>query len=287
MVKWEVFRPKTGLGAPDSLYGHAQYYGSNQARLLERVSEGGTLWLITSRRKGRDQRTHHLAYKLTNCVAVEAHKPWKYVVRASGSAQSRHFGYNEATEQLKRLQFTSGRPMCETERIGLRLLSIPALTVEDVRVLEGLQHRIENGRAVFISYCRSDEPFASMLESELGVRDISTSRDVVLLKPGQEWEAALEQEVKCTDCFLVLVSPQAAESEWVRTEVKWAIREYDNSGLVKTILPVVLPSGGWEKFPELHRFQRWVYPVLNAQKEPFDKLAGGVVLTDRARSHGM
>ncbi len=239
--------------------------------------------MITSRRKGRGHRTYHLAYKLSNCVKVNPVNGWKYVVRASDWAQSRHFGYNGAKETLKRLKFTSGTPMCDNENIGLRLLGIPALAVEDIALLERLQHQIESGRAVFISYSRADDTFASELESELATRDISTSRDVVFLKPSQEWAEALEQEVKCTDRFLVLISPEAAEFEWVRKEVRWAIDEYDNKGLVRGILPIVLPSGGWDKFPELHRFNRWLYPVSDAKKEHFDKLADGIVLTGRAR----
>jgi hypothetical protein len=45
MVKWDVFRPKGGTGGA-AVYG----YGSNQERLLQRVADGGTLWLMTNRR---------------------------------------------------------------------------------------------------------------------------------------------------------------------------------------------------------------------------------------------
>jgi hypothetical protein len=276
MVKWDMFRPSGGTG------GVAVYdYGSNQERLLRRVADGGTLWLVTSRRKGDGPTRYHLAYKLVNCAPVEPGQSlfsgrWRHVVRARDWAQSRHFRYNDATDTLRRLEFTSGKPMSEVTNIGLRLLSIPELADADIALLERLQHKIENGRAVFISYSRADSAAASTLESELGERDISTSRDVAFLQPGQEWQAALRREVTGTDCFVVLISPKAAESEWVRKEVRWALSEYDAHGLVKTILPVVLPSGGWEQFPELHRFEHWRYPTAEARKEEFDKLANGI-----------
>jgi hypothetical protein len=277
MVKWETFRPSGGTG------GTAVYdYGSNNERLLQRVADGGTLWLITSRRKGGGPMRYHLAYKLVNCTPVDSHQSlfsgqWKYVVRAKDWAQSRHFRYNDATDTLRRLHFTSGKPMSEVVNIGLRLLSIPELTPADIAILERLQHKIENGRAVFLSYSHSDSTLASTLEFELSRRDIGVSRDVAFLLPGQEWEAALRQEVTGTDCFLVLISPDAASKAWVKQEVQWALREYDEQGLVKAIIPVVLPSGGWEKFPELHRFQYWQYPPSEAKKEDFDKLANGIV----------
>lgn len=275
--KWETFRPSGGTG------GAAVYdYGSNQERLLQRVADGGTLWLITSRRRGHAPTRYHLAYKLVNCIKVDPHQSlfsgkWKYVVRARDWAQSRHFKYNDAGDTLRHLHFTSGKPMSQVANIGLRLLSIPEITAADIALLERLQHKIENGRAVFISYSRSDSTFASRLESELSMRDISTSRDVAFLQPGQELAAALRQEVMGTDCFLVLISPEAAESEWVGKEVQWALAEYHADGLVKAILPVVLPSGGWDKFPELHRFTYWQYPPPGAKKEDFDKLANGII----------
>lgn len=275
-VKWNVFRPSEGTG------GAAVYdYGSDQQQLLRRVPEGGTLWLVTSRPQRAGPRHYHLAYKLVNCKSVDPRQSlfsgkWKHVVRARDWAQSRHFRYNDATDTLRRLRFATGRPMSEVKNIGLRLLSIPALTSEDIALLERLQHKIENGRAVFVSYSREDSAAAATLEHELGNRDVSTSRDVAFLDPGQEWADALRREVTGTDCFLVLISPASAKSAWVRREVAWALQEYEAHGLVKYIVPVVLPSGGWEEFPSLHRFEKWEYPRPDAKEQSFDKLAKAI-----------
>lgn len=278
-VKWDIFRPRKGTG------GAAVYdYGSDQKQLLDRVADGGTLWLITSRRKTKEPRRYHLAYKLVDCAEVRPEEStfsgeWKYVVRARDWRESRHFGYNDATDTVRRLKFVSGKPMSEVSNMGLRLLSIPELSAEDVVLLKRLQHKIENGRTVFISYSRSDAARAAKIESELGERDVSVSRDVAFLHPGQEWAEALRQEVTGTDCFLVLVSPSAAESTWVRREVEWAVSEYDERGLVKSIIPIVHPQGGWAQFPELHRFERWEYPAAEGQEKAFNRLANGIVLT--------
>lgn len=114
---------------------------------------------------------------------------------------SRHFGFNEATSTLQRLQFTSGKPMAETANLGLRLLSIPGLSTEDVELLERLQHKVEHGRNAFMSYSHRDDAIASLIESELAHRDISVSRDTLIL-PGQLWEDALRKEVATTDSFV-------------------------------------------------------------------------------------
>jgi hypothetical protein len=145
MVAWKTFRPG-GTG------GVAVYdYGSNQRRLLERVGDGGTLWLVTSTRRKRQPRRYHLAYKLVDCTAIEPRASlfsgrYDYVVRARDWQASRHFGFNDATSTLRRLRFTSGKPMAEVGNAGLRLLSIPELASGDVTLLERLQHRIEQGR---------------------------------------------------------------------------------------------------------------------------------------------
>jgi hypothetical protein len=279
MVRWSTFRPGRGAG------GAAAFdYGSDQARLLDRVGDGGTLWLVTSRRRGRSPRRYHLAYKLVDCAPVPPEDStfssrWEYVVRARDWRASRHFGLNDATSTLRRLRFTTGRPMAEVTNLGLRLLGIPGLTDEDVALLDRLQHHIEHARAAFVSYAHADAALAATIEAELERRDVSVSRDVALLRPGEEWAAALEREVTGTDAFVVLVSPAAAASEWVRREVAWALAEHDRGGLVRAIVPVVLPGGGWEEFPELHRFQRWDHPTSAPRDVAFDALAAGIVAT--------
>jgi hypothetical protein len=279
MVAWKTFRSGATGGAK------AYDYGSNQRRLLDRVDGGGTLWLITSTRRARESRRYHLAYKLTDCAAIDPMTSlfsgrYAYVVRAGDRRVSHHFGFNDATSTLQRLRFTSGKPMAEVTNLGLRLLSIPGLTSGDVELLERLQHQIEHGRNVFLSYSHLDAAIAFTIETELGNRDVSVSRGYSILLPGQRWEEALRQEVASTDCFVVLVSPNsAAEGSFVRREVEWALAEYTSGGLVTTILPIVVPGGGWDAFPKLHPFHRWDYPMRTLRPEFFDRLADGIAAT--------
>lgn len=56
--------------------------------------------------------------------------------------------------------------------------------------------------------------------------------------------------------------------------VEWALAEYAAGGLV-TIIPIVRPGAGWEKFPELHRFQGWKYLTPASRPQIFDRLAKG------------
>lgn len=287
MVAWKAFRPERKGGS------QVYDYGSNQARLVELVGDGGTLWLVTSTRRPPAPRQYHLAYKLTDCKPIDPADfsapsgRYDYVVRSRNFHTSRHFRFNNATSTLRRLRFTSGRPMAETTNIGLRLLSIPELTSGDVERLERLQHRIEYGRNVFLSYSRKDAVAATAIETELGERDMTVSRDISMLRPGQPWKEGLHREVTSTECFLVLVSPNSADrGSFVRREVEWALNEHDSKGLVTTIVPIVLDSAGWEDFPELHPFTRWDYPARAAHREFFDRLAPGIA-KETAHARGL
>jgi TIR domain len=138
---------------------------------------------------------------------------------------------------------------------------IPELTLDDVSLLQRFQHKIQYGRSVFMSYSHEDNPFASSLKEELEKRDISVSRDVTFLKPGEEWKDALERETKSTDCFLVLISANSAKSKWVGQEVDWAMDEHRKQGLVKKIIPIVIDEEGWRAFPKsIREFQKWKFP---------------------------
>jgi hypothetical protein len=276
MVKWKVFRPG-GQG------GVAVYdYGSDQKRLVETLSDGGILWLVTSRKRPKQPRSYHLAYKLADCFQVPREASlfsgrWQYVVRAGSREESVHFHYNDVTNTLRRLEFTSGRPMAEVDNIGLRLLRIPELTQSDIELMERFEHRLLHGRTCFLSYSHRNKMIASRLEQELEKYDIHITRDATLLRAGDDWQKAIAKEVRSADCFIALISPVAAKSRWVVKEVDWAVSEFKVQGLVSKIIPLVLPGGGWSSFPQLHHFQRVDMPP-SASTEFYSRLATDISL---------
>lgn len=283
MVKWNVFRS----GGGGERYTRSYYYASKQKRLVNLVGDGGTLWLVTSRRKRGEPRRYHLAYKLVDCVAAP---PWEekaeqfgpYMVRARDWDRSVHFPYNDATDTLLRLRFTSGQPLTDRSKIGLRLLSIPQLTQDDIALMEAFQQKVLSERTVFLSYSHRNRRVATRLEDELEARNVHVRRDATLLRPGDDWQEALKREARSADCVMVLVSPAAAASDWVRREVNWATAELAAGGLVERIVPLVLPSGGWDDFPELHPFQRVDYP-RRPEAAFFDRLAAEMASIPRRR----
>ena len=283
MVKWNVYRSGGGAGP----YTRSYYYAGKKKRLVDLVGEGGTLWLVTSRRRRGEPRRYHLAYKLVNCIAAppseeKAEQFGPYMVRARDLDRSVHFAYNDATDTLRRLRFTTGQPLTERSNIGLRLLSIPQLTEDDITLLEAFEHKILSERAAFLSYSHRNRRVAARLERELEARDVHVFRDATSLRAGEDWRAALERAARGADCVVVLVSPAAAASDWVRREVGWATAELEVGGLVERIIPGVLPGGGWDDFPELARFQRVDYP-RRPEAGFFDDLAREIASAPRRR----
>jgi hypothetical protein len=252
-VRWSVFRPGDSGGLSHD-------YGSDRRRIENAVGDGGTLWLVTSRRTAGAPRTYHLAYKLVGCRPIDPAGSafsgrYRYVVRASKGAK--HFGLNDATELIRDLEFTTGRSMAEVSNVGMRLASVPNLTESDIELLESFEHRLDMGRSVFLSYARVDEPLVAALENALADRGIACTRDLVFLRAGDDWTAALERQVKSADSFVVVVTAASAQSEWVRREVAWAVSRYGR--VVQRIIPLVIDDAGREGFAELGRFQAFSF----------------------------
>lgn len=272
-VRWDVYR--SGAGDP---YSTGYFYACKRPRLLTAVETGDTLWLV-ARRPGEDQKPHYrLAYKLVDCIKVEAPKAREeqfgsYMVKACDRTRSQHFPSNDITATLRRLRCTTGRPLWEETNLGNRLtVSIPRLTSEDIMIMEAFQQRVLTERTVFISYSHQDTAAAERLQMELEARNIHVFRDEPSLRPGEPWRPRLEREVRASDSLVVLISPAAGASSWVRQEVAWALNEQQAGGPVVRIVPILLPAGGWEAYPELHHLHRVDHP---AQPDPafFDRLA--------------
>jgi len=127
--------------------------------------------------------------------------------------------------------------------------------------MEAFQQRVLTERTVFLSYSHQDVAEAARLETELAARNVHVYRDVQSLYPGEPWQPALERAVRAADSFVVLISPEAGGSVWVKQEVAWALNEQRSGGLVAHIVPILLPAGGWEAFTELHHLHRVDHPA--------------------------
>ena len=280
MVRWDVFRH----GQIDNLKfargGQRIYdYACRQKRLVDLVGNSGTLWLVTSRRKAEQPRRYSLAYKLVGCSPVDPEASpselfGRYAVRGN-MRTSEHFPHNDFTDTLRRFEFRSGKSMEHTSNMGLRVLSIPELSEHDIDLVGRFEEKLKNSRNVFVSYSREDITRAEQLEQELFARNMLVARDAGILGAGDKFADVLRKEAKNADCFVVLITPHSAVSEWVHKEVDWAVGEYEAQGFVKKIVPIVSADGGWDAFPKLHEFHKKEWP-RRPDNQFFESLAAEI-----------
>ncbi|HEY1348874.1 MAG TPA: TIR domain-containing protein [Ktedonobacteraceae bacterium] len=76
--------------------------------------------------------------------------------------------------------------------------------------------------AIFISYSRSDSGFVDRLEADLQARGLHTWVDRRKLEGGQVWLDELEKAIEGSQIVLVVLSPDAVQSRYVRMEYRYA-----------------------------------------------------------------
>jgi hypothetical protein len=103
---------------------------------------------------------------------------------------------------------------------------------------------------IFISYSRKDgAKFAACLRKQLEAKDLSVWQDLVALEPGPYWWSQIENAIrsKALEHFVLVVTPAALDSDYVRREIRLARQEG------KTVSPVKGPGLG-----DLNNLPRWI-----------------------------
>ena len=87
---------------------------------------------------------------------------------------------------------------------------------------------------VFISYSRKDIGFARKLAGDLERAGYDVWWDITDLHGGDDWVRTLPAAIEAARFFIILLTPHAVESEWVRKEYTQALN------LRKKIIPIML-----------------------------------------------
>src|SRR5262249_46402496 len=115
-----------------------------------------------------------------------------------------------------------------------------------------------------ISYSRTDTDFVDKLVADLTTLDFAVWVDRRNLEAGQIWDARIREAIVACYVMLVVVSPDALESKYVRKEYLFALKHH------KAVIPLryfptrFLPSElarlQWVNFRAGINFER-AYPV--------------------------
>lgn len=95
---------------------------------------------------------------------------------------------------------------------------------------------------VFISHAHTDRSSVQKrLVDPLRAQDIDVWYAPENLEPGTDWEDAIRAGLESSDWFLVVLTPEAVASRWVRAEVQWAMDERPGR-----LIPILLTDCPWQ-----------------------------------------
>jgi TIR domain len=94
---------------------------------------------------------------------------------------------------------------------------------------------------VFVSYCHHDAAVAQDLTDRLVMANIKVWRDEMRIREGDQLEDSIFEAIRASRLFVVLVSRNSTESEWVRRETELAVELEHNDRL--DVVPVMLDVG--------------------------------------------
>src|SRR4030095_589114 len=87
---------------------------------------------------------------------------------------------------------------------------------------------------LFVSYSRKDIGFVRRLAGDLETAGFDVWWDVSDLRGGDDWLRLIPAAIESSDYFVVVLSPNAIDSEWVKREYTQAL------SLRKKIIPIML-----------------------------------------------
>lgn len=119
---------------------------------------------------------------------------------------------------------------------------------------------------IFISHCNYDNDFVELLKIKLEQKGISVWIDFDRLEPGYNWKLEIDKAIKRAKTIIVIMTPEARESEYVTYEWSFAI------GCGKRIIPILLRETSLH--PKLASIQYLNFTNFNSR--PWNKLIENV-----------
>ena len=120
---------------------------------------------------------------------------------------------------------------------------------------------------VFISAATSDAPLARELTARLNAAGVDAWNQTMQVLPGANVSAELGRALDQAEAVIVLVSPAAMKSSWVRREIQFALGE---ERFQDRLIPVLAKRTPSEAIP-------WILRKLQWAKGDVDKVANQVL----------
>ena len=134
---------------------------------------------------------------------------------------------------------------------------------------------------IFISYSRRDQEFVTRLASDLDAQVAGVWFDQSAIQLGQKWHDEIMDGIRECKAFILVLSPDAAESKYVREEVNKALE------LGKTIFPILYRPGKWTgEFDSLVKEVQTLDLRSGSYTDNFHKLVDGLIEAGAAKATG-
>jgi hypothetical protein len=102
-------------------------------------------------------------------------------------------------------------------------------------LIKFLPSRVGPGKfySCFISYSHKDEEFCTRLHSRMQAEHLRAWRAASDMPGGEKLHEEIETQIPNFDKFLLVVSPHSMESDWVKTEIRIALKAAEKTGKPK------------------------------------------------------
>ena len=125
---------------------------------------------------------------------------------------------------------------------------------------------------IFISYSRRDQEFVTRLANDLNAQVAGVWFDQSTIQLGQKWYDEIMEGIRDCKAFILVLSPDAAESKYVREEVNKALE------LGKIIFPILYRPGKWpDEFESLVKEIQTLDLRSGSYTDNFQKLVDGLI----------
>jgi hypothetical protein len=136
-------------------------------------------------------------------------------------------------------------------------------------------------KEIFISYSRRDQEFVTRLASDLDAQVAGVWFDQSSIQLGEKWHDEIMEGIRDCKAFILVLSPDAMESRYVREEVNKALE------LGKTIFPVIYRPTKWKgEFETLVKEVQTLDLRSGSYTDNFHKLVDGLIEAGAARATG-
>ena len=134
---------------------------------------------------------------------------------------------------------------------------------------------------IFISYSRRDQEFVTRLAADLDTQVAGAWFDQSAIQVGQNWHNEIMDGIRECKAFVLVLSPDAAESRYVREEVNKALE------LGKPIIPILYRPAEWTgEFAALVHDIQTLDLRMGSYSENFQELVDGLVAVGAVKVEG-